>query len=91
MEKKSPDTFANTSCDAPKHNHTAHDPAWTSIWYTDTHKQLLYMHACMLTAALKIKTNQCLMLQILGVREEGSRRIERERVTERERERKGEG
>ncbi len=76
----------DTHSDAPKHNQTAHDPAWMSVWYTDTHKQNT-VHA--LTAALKIKTNQCLMLQILGVRKEGSGRIERERVTERTR--KGEG
>lgn len=38
-----------------------------------------YTHTRTITAALKIKTNQCLMQQILGVREEWSGRIERER------------
>lgn len=35
-------------------------------------------HTRMLTAVLKIKTNQCLMLQILRVRKEESGRMERE-------------
>ncbi len=58
-------------------NTTAHNPVWTSVWYTNAHEQILYAHMYMLTAALKIKTNQCFMLQILGVRKEGSGRIER--------------
>lgn len=72
-------------------NPAAHDPVWTSVWCTDAQRNTVHTHTHTrtLAAALKIRTNQCLMIQILGVREEGSGRIERERVAERKRERGG--
>lgn len=55
---------------------TAHNLAQNNVWYA--HKQSLHTHSCSKNTKKK-KTNQCLMLQILGVREEGSGRIEAER------------
>lgn len=64
--------------DATKHNQNC-PPPYRLEHLIDRHTQTNTVQARMLTAALKIKTNQCLMLQILGVRKEGSGRIERER------------
>lgn len=77
--KKSGNTFSHSCAAAhPNTNQTTHDLryGWASGIQTRTNKYST--HTRMLTAVLKIKTNQCLTLQILRVRKEESGRMERE-------------
>lgn len=51
--------------------------AWRRVCFRGTHRYCTHTHSRMLTAALKINTDQCLTIPILRATKDGSGRIEK--------------